>query len=74
MLFEPTHASNRLLSSYKDIYVMAADDMGIPTEHPWDTFKYSVSYDKRKKTTVFVIIDCASGDKHIQLLRERPII
>lgn len=47
MLFERSHASDRLFSSYKDIYVMSVDDMGNPTEHPFDTFKYSVSYDEK---------------------------
>lgn len=74
MLFEPTHAGDHLFSSYKDIYVMTTDDMGNPTKHPPDTIKCSGSYDKREKRAVFISINCASGHKHIQLLRERAII
>lgn len=63
MLFERSHASDRLFSSYKDIYAMSAHDMGNPTEHPFDTFKYSVSYDeklcggkkKKKKKSCFYL-------------------
>lgn len=39
MLFEPSHASDRLFSSCKDIYAMTTDDTGKPTQQPFHTFK-----------------------------------
>lgn len=39
MLFEPSHTSDRLFSSCKDIYAMTADDTGKTTQQPFHTFK-----------------------------------